>query len=97
MRNINLKDNHIKTISQGQLSKAEDFDCEIDKQFKNKKKHTKPVCVKQNCKAGVKDLNCQGEKKLLLDPCMRILEDNEDFVVRKRAMISYNKELKFQG
>ena len=96
MCNINLKDNHVKTISQGQLSKAEDFDCEIDKQLKNKK-NTRSVCVKQNCKAGVKDLNCQGGKKLLLDPCIRIFEDNEDFAVRKRAAISYNKELKFQG
>ena len=55
------------------------------------------MCDKQNCKAGVKDLNCQGGKKLLLDPCIRIFEDNEDFAVRKRATISYNKELKFQG
>ena len=54
------------------------------------------MCVKQNCEAGGKDLNCQGGKKLWLDPCMRIFEDNEDFVVRKRATISFNNELKFQ-
>ena len=73
-----------------------DFDCEIDKQLKNEK-YTRSVCVKQTCEAGGKDLNCQGVKKLWLDPCMRIFEDSEDFVVRKRATISFNNELKFQG
>ena len=53
--------------------------------------------VTQNCEAGGKDLNYQGGKKLWLDPCMRIFEDNEDFVVRKRATISFNNGLKFQG
>ena len=94
--NMNLEDNHEKIDRQGQLTKGGDFDCEIDKQLKNEK-YTRSVCVKQNCEAGGKDLNCQGEKKLWLDPCMRIFEDNEDFVVRKRAMISFNNELKFQG
>ena len=55
------------------------------------------MCVKQNCETGVKDLNCQGGTKLWLDPCIRIFEDNEDFVVRKRATISFINELKFQG
>ena len=55
------------------------------------------MCVKQNFKAGVKELNCQGGKKLWLDPRMKILEDNEDFAARKRARISFNSELKFQG
>ena len=53
--------------------------------------------VKQNCETGLKDLNCQGGTKRWLDPCMRIFEDNDDFVVRKRATISFNYELKFQG
>ena len=75
----------------GQLSKGGDFDCEIDKQLINEK-YTRSLC-----EAGGKDLNCQGGKKLWLDPCMRIFEDNEDFVVRKRATISFNNELKFQG
>ena len=74
--NMNLEDNHEKIDRQGQLSKGGggDFDCEIDKQLKNEK-YTISVCVKQNCEAGGKDLNCQGGKKLWLDPCMRIFED----------------------
>ena len=93
--NMNLEDKHVKIDRRGQLSKGGDFGCEIDKQLKNKK-CTRPVCVKRNCKTGVKDLNRQGGTKLWLDPCMRIFEDNEGFV-RKRATISFNRELKFQG
>ena len=94
--NMNLENNHIKIDRRGQLSKGGDFDCEIGEQIKNEK-YTRSVCVKQNYETGVKDLNCQGGTKLWLDPCMRIFEDNEDFVVRKRATISFNNELKFQG
>ena len=93
---MDLEDIHVKIDRQGQLSKGEDFVCEIDKQLK-KEKYPKSMCVKQNCKAGVKELNCQGGKKLWLDPCMKIFEDNEDFAARKRARISFISELKFQG
>ena len=93
---MDREDNHVKIDRQGQPSKEEDFDWEIDKQLKNKK-YPRSMFVKQNCETEVKDLNCQGGTKLWLDPCMKIFEDNEDFAARKKTRVSFNNELKFQG
>ena len=68
------------------MSKGENYDPEKYKQPKNGK-CGRFMCVSQNCDADVKDLTVK----------IRIFEDNKDFVVRKRAKMSLNNELKCQG
>ena len=68
---VNLEDNYVKIDRCGQLGTWGCFDCKIDKKLKNEK-YTGYVWIKQNSEAGVKDLNCQGGRKLQLDPCIRI-------------------------